>query len=51
MMDLHTHTVASDGEATLEEAVSLAAAAGMSAIAITDHWIRTRPRMRGHPAT
>lgn len=37
MMDLHTHTVASDGEATLEEAVSLAAAAGMSAIAITDH--------------
>ena len=37
MMDLHTHTVASDGEATFEEAVSLAAAAGMSAIAITDH--------------
>lgn len=37
MMDLHTHTVASDGEATLEEAVLLAAKAGMSAVAITDH--------------
>ena len=36
-IDLHVHTTASDGTATPEEAVQLAAACGLRAIAITDH--------------
>lgn len=36
-IDLHVHTTASDGTLTGGEAVSLAAASGLSAIAITDH--------------
>jgi 3',5'-nucleoside bisphosphate phosphatase len=35
--DLHTHTTHSDGTTTPAENVALAAAAGLSAIAITDH--------------
>lgn len=37
MIDFHLHTNASDGIHTLEEIVSMAEAAGLSAIAITDH--------------
>ena len=36
-IDLHVHTTASDGTASPAEAVKLAKAAGLSAIAITDH--------------
>ena len=36
-IDLHVHTTASDGTASPAEAVELAKAAGLSAIAITDH--------------
>lgn len=35
--DLHTHTLASDGTTTPAENVRLAAAAGLQAVAITDH--------------
>ncbi|HEY1480517.1 MAG TPA: DNA polymerase/3'-5' exonuclease PolX [Gaiellales bacterium] len=35
--DLHVHTSASDGKATLEEMVSAALAAGLEYVAITDH--------------
>jgi predicted metal-dependent phosphoesterase TrpH len=37
VIDLHTHTTASDGSLPFEELVAQAAAAGLSAIAITDH--------------
>ena len=37
MIDLHTHTVFSDGTTTPEENVRLAVAAGLSGLAITDH--------------
>lgn len=37
MADMHVHTTSSDGEAGLEQAVALAAKAGMAAVAITDH--------------
>lgn len=37
MIDLHTHTTASDGTLSLEELVSEAKRAGLKAIAITDH--------------
>ncbi|UCE27736.1 MAG: PHP domain-containing protein [Candidatus Coatesbacteria bacterium] len=37
LIDLHTHTTASDGSYTPAELVSMAADAGLSAIAITDH--------------
>lgn len=37
MIDLHTHTVSSDGTLTLEELVGRAEKAGLTAIAITDH--------------
>lgn len=37
MIDLHTHTVFSDGTTTPEENAALAAAAGLSALALTDH--------------
>ncbi len=37
MIDLHTHTVNSDGSVTPEELVRLAAREGASAVAITDH--------------
>lgn len=37
MIDLHTHTTASDGSLTFEELVHAAKAVGLSAIAITDH--------------
>lgn len=37
MIDLHLHTIASDGTLSLEDAVDLAEKAGLSAIAITDH--------------
>lgn len=36
-VDLHTHSVVSDGSETPTEVVRLAAAAGLSAIALTDH--------------
>jgi predicted metal-dependent phosphoesterase TrpH len=36
-IDLHTHTTASDGADTPAELVRLAAAAGLAAIALTDH--------------
>jgi len=37
MIDLHTHSLFSDGELIPSELVSRAAAAGYRAIAITDH--------------
>jgi 3',5'-nucleoside bisphosphate phosphatase len=37
MIDLHTHTTASDGSLSFEELVAQAKAAGLKAIAITDH--------------
>lgn len=37
MIDLHTHTTASDGRCTPEELVDRAAAAGVTVLAITDH--------------
>lgn len=37
MIDLHTHTTYSDGSRTPAELVAEAAAAGLSAVAITDH--------------
>ena len=37
MIDLHLHTLYSDGRATPAEAVALARARGLSAISITDH--------------
>lgn len=36
-IDLHTHTTCSDGQYTPEELVQKAAAAGICALAITDH--------------
>jgi len=36
-IDLHTHTTASDGTTTPRELIRLAAEAGLSAVAITDH--------------
>ncbi|SDD98850.1 hypothetical protein SAMN02799630_04277 [Paenibacillus sp. UNCCL117] len=35
--DLHTHTIASDGTGTPSHNVQLAAAAGLAAVAVTDH--------------
>ncbi len=37
MIDLHTHSTASDGTLTPREVVRLAAARGLSAVALTDH--------------
>ncbi len=37
MIDLHTHTTASDGRLTPEQLVDLAANLGLSGVAITDH--------------
>lgn len=37
MIDLHTHTVFSDGTTTPEESAALAASAGLQAVALTDH--------------
>lgn len=37
MIDLHTHTTASDGEKSPEELIDLALSKNLSAIAITDH--------------
>ncbi|HEV2492355.1 MAG TPA: PHP domain-containing protein [Terriglobia bacterium] len=37
MIDLHAHTTASDGSLTSEELVDLAAAKGLSVLAVTDH--------------
>ncbi len=37
MIDLHTHTTASDGRCTPEELVARATAAGISVLAVTDH--------------
>src|SRR5690349_8666957 len=37
MVDLHLHTVASDGRLTPAELVDLAAANGVSVMAVTDH--------------
>ena len=37
IVDLHTHTTASDGSCTPSELVALARTAGLSAVAITDH--------------
>jgi predicted metal-dependent phosphoesterase TrpH len=36
-VDLHLHTIASDGRSTSSELVELAAAAGVSVMAVTDH--------------
>lgn len=37
MIDLHSHTTASDGQHSPAELVSLAASAGVTALAVTDH--------------
>lgn len=37
MIDLHTHSTVSDGSETPERVVELAAGAGLSAVALTDH--------------
>lgn len=37
MIDLHSHTKASDGEKTLEELIDLAISKNISTLAITDH--------------
>lgn len=37
MIDLHSHTKASDGEKTPEELIGLAISKNISALAITDH--------------
>lgn len=37
MIDLHTHTIFSDGTWTIEEMLSNAEKAGISTLAITDH--------------
>ena len=37
MIDLHTHSTASDGACTPERLIDLAASVGLSAIALTDH--------------
>src|SRR4051812_47254212 len=37
MIDLHSHTTASDGQHEPEELLKLAAAAGVTALAVTDH--------------
>lgn len=37
MIDLHTHTNASDGRCTAEELVARSAAAGVSVLSVTDH--------------
>jgi predicted metal-dependent phosphoesterase TrpH len=37
LIDLHTHTTASDGRCTPEELASRAAAAGVTTLAVTDH--------------
>jgi predicted metal-dependent phosphoesterase TrpH len=37
VIDLHLHTLASDGRSTPSELVDLAAAAGLTAMAVTDH--------------
>src|SRR5689334_15844578 len=37
MIDLHSHTTASDGEHPPEELVRLAVAAGVTHLAVTDH--------------
>jgi predicted metal-dependent phosphoesterase TrpH len=37
VIDLHTHTTASDGRCTPEELVARAAAAGVTVLAVTDH--------------
>lgn len=37
MIDLHTHTTASDGRCTPEELVARSAAAGVTVLAVTDH--------------
>ena len=37
MIDLHTHTKASDGEKTPEELIDLAIKSNINALAITDH--------------
>ena len=37
MIDLHSHTTASDGQHSPAELLSLAASAGVTALAVTDH--------------
>ena len=37
MIDLHTHTTASDGRCTPAELVTRAAAAGVTVLSVTDH--------------
>src|SRR5262245_43157801 len=37
MIDLHTHTTASDGRCTPDELVARAKAAGVTVLAVTDH--------------
>lgn len=50
MADMHVHTTSSDGEASLEQAVALAAQAGMAAVAITDHMDPHAARYQQSPA-
>ncbi len=45
MIDLHTHSTVSDGSETPERVIELAAEAGLSAVALTDH-----DRLDGIPA-
>jgi hypothetical protein len=52
MLDLHTHTTASDGSLSLEELVKAAKKAGLKAIAVTDHDnIRSTKRITARTGT
>lgn len=51
LIDLHTHTVYSDGSATPEEVVTMAASNGAAAVAVTDHdTVSGLPRARAAAA-
>ncbi len=55
MIDLHTHSTASDGSCTPERLIELALAAGLRALALTDHdtldgVARARARRGNRPA-
>ena len=48
MIDLHTHTTASDGSLTFEELLAEAGRAGLKALAVTDHdTLESAKRMKG----
>lgn len=42
LMDLHTHTAASDGQGSVRDVLQAAAARGLSAVAVTDHFMDER---------